>query len=173
MAGFILFTTLMVIMVIALLLLGRMQGMLLYSKAVARQELQHQDFYQLEFVAMKLVNSDPAKIPRSCRREMDEVNAVFQRMKKEKDCLLFEGKKQYLYFIEDLGEKSCLMAEDQQKSSSRHFRYSLVYVKDGSFHSALQLRLIKPGQKGACQGKISALKEGVSSWRYLTQEPLV
>ncbi|KTD25054.1 hypothetical protein [Legionella israelensis] len=169
--GFVLFTTLTVITIMALLLLTRMHELLLFSKMSARQKLQHQDFYQLEYVARKLVKMDFTQIPKPCRCEMDKMNNVFALLKKKgKGCSLFEDTRQYYYFIEDLGEKNCLMIRYQgQKRSTHHFRYTVVYLKEHQFYSALQLRFIKPGQFASCQGKEKTVKEGISSWRYLTQ----
>ncbi len=166
--GFILITTLMMIMIISLLLLTRLQALLLYTKITARHEIYHQDFYRLESLAKKLMANNPSQLPHRCRREMDDPNEALKRLKQNKACLLTENQMSYLYFIEDLGIQPCLVVQrGKRQLSSHHWRYTLGFIKEGEINAVLQTRMIVSAKRNECMQTAKPVKTGISSWRYL------
>lgn len=168
--GFILLTTLCAILVMSTLLLTCLHHILLYHKALNVQERQHQNFYQLEYIAKQLTYSANAMINKSCVETRDMANEVILWLIKGQGCSLTVGQAQYRYIIEDLGDFPCLILyHQQQKYATRHLRVSVLSVGNGEYGSSLlQLRFVKPAITYGCFGEEHQIKEGVSSWRYLS-----
>jgi hypothetical protein len=165
--GFILFMTLCIVLVISLLLLTCMQHVLLYYKALNKQEIRHQNFYQLENLALQLVSTK--HLAKQCLEQRDAPNQVIHDLMNNEGCLLDIEQHKYRYFIEDLGDFACLLVhEKQRKTATHHFRITIVLLADEeNAASALQIRFIKPSEVVGCLGKEHFVRAGLSSWRYL------
>ena len=168
--GFIFFMTLCTILVISVLLITCMQHVLLYHKAINMQEKTHQSFFQLEYLATRLVTSSRVLNDKNCIHYGDSANQVLhQLMLNNKGCLWSIGKTKYRYIIEDLGDFPCLKLKNQRKLASHHVRISIVLLTDdGNTASALQVRIIKSAGPADCIGKEHQVKSGISSWRYFS-----
>ncbi len=168
--GFILLMTLCVIIVMSALLITCLHHILLYHKALNTQEQQHQNFYQLEYIAKQLAHSSSVTANINCVETRDVANEVIQWLIKGDGCALTTGQEQYQYIIEDLGDFPCLIFyRQQQKYASHHLRISVLLLANEEHDSALlQLRFIKPTITGSCMGEENRVSEGISSWRYLS-----
>lgn len=166
--GFIFFMTLCTILVISVLLITLMQQVLLYHKALNKQEQLHQNFYQLEGLASQLASDFSEK--NHCVEHRDSVNQIIKELLHNKGCLLAVGQARYRYIIEDLGDFSCLVLyQNQNKRATRHLRISILLLADKQNPaSVLQLRFIKPSVAKVCLEKEHPVTPGISSWRYLT-----
>ncbi|VEB38343.1 hypothetical protein [Legionella cherrii] len=165
--GFVLLVTMLIIGVIGLLTLTSMQHTLLYYKAINQQEVVHQNFYQLEDVALQLLHQH-TEFNSDCVINTDSANQVMHHLLHNKGCSLISGKIQYKYYIEDLGEFPCLRAHYRgRKSATHHQRITIVPVENGTLGSLLQIRFIRRGRVVPCLAKEHSISLGVSSWRYL------
>ncbi len=165
--GFILLVTLIILGVISLLILTSMQHVLLYYKAINRQEILHRNFYQLEDVALQLLHQRTA-LHQNCVVRSDSANQVMHNLLHHKGCSLVNGLIQYKYYIEDLGEFPCLVVHHKgRKSATRHQRITIVPIEEGFPVSLLQVRFISAGRAIPCFAKEHSIPLGVSSWRYL------
>lgn len=164
-SGFIFLMTLMVVAVISLLVLTSMQHILLYHKAINKQEELHQNFYQLEEIALQLVQHAP--LGADCVGYMDAANQVLQKLQHGAGCSLKEGASEYQYFIEDLGAFPCLVVRKHGlRRASYHRRVSVVRMAEGYPSSLLQIRFITAGAVMDCEATQRVIRSGVSSWRY-------
>ena len=164
--GFIFFMTLCIVLVISLLLITCMQHVLLYHKALNKQELRHQNFYQLENLALQLASA--AHLNKQCMKQRDSANQVIEELTNNEGCLLVVEQHRYRYMIEDLGDFPCLVAHlKQNKRATHHLRISIVLLADEeNTASLLQIRFIKPSEALGCFGKEHLVTPGLSSWRY-------
>lgn len=168
--GYILISTLLMIMIMSLLILSRLQALLLYSKLSSRYTVYHQEFYQLESQARLLTSKPISEIRSGCYRKMDEANEVVSLLKKKKGCSFHQGSVSYQFYIEDLGIEPCLpIIKNMHSYSSHHWRYSLGFYKDEELQSVLQLRVLKPESKGKCLFEKKKVQAGISSWRYYAE----
>lgn len=166
--GFILVVTLLIITVISVLVVTSMQHILLYYKAINRQEVLHQRFYQLENVASQLAHAKLTSLNRSCIVDEDAANQVMNNLLHQKGCSLADGVVHYQYLIEDLGEFSCLITLKQgQKHATLHRRVSVVQIQENIPTSFLQIRFITVGGMANCLSQEHFIPLGTSSWRYL------
>lgn len=165
--GFIFFMTLIVISVISLLVLTSMQHILLYYKAINRQDALHQNFYQLEEVTLQLAKSSLASIEQACVAHKDSANQSIQKLIAGKGCSLKNANSEYRYFIEDLGQFPCLLVSQKgKKHATSHRRVAVVQIEEGQPASLLQIRYITVGRILKCQTQEHMITLGVSSWRY-------
>ncbi|BCA96299.1 hypothetical protein TUM19329_26600 [Legionella antarctica] len=166
-SGFIFLMTLCVILVISSLLITCLHHVLLYHKALNQQEQQHQNFYQLEALALQLARASKVAIADNCIEHGDAANEVIQRLINNQGCSLIDGQSQYRYIIEDLGDFPCLVLHDH-KHATRHNRVSLLLLgENGNTVSVLQLRMIKPSAVMGCSGGEHEVTTGIGSWRYI------
>ncbi|MCW8471717.1 type II secretion system protein [Fluoribacter gormanii] len=164
--GFILLVTLLIIGVISLLILTSMQHTLLYYKAINKQEMLHQNFYQLEDVTLQLLHQHQA-FNHDCLVRSDSANQAIHHLLHQKGCSLISGLTKYKYYIEDLGEFPCLVVRYKgRKSATHHQRVTVVPMEDGVPASLLQVRFISAGRVLPCLAKERTVSLGVSSWRY-------
>ncbi|MCW8385990.1 type II secretion system protein [Fluoribacter dumoffii] len=167
--GFILLITLLVIGVIGLLILTSMQHILLYYKAINKQEESHRNFYHMESVALQLLHQH--SFNPGCVVRTDAANAVIYDLLIQKGCSLTSDRIHYRYFIEDLGIFPCLTARFKgRKSATHHQRITIAPVEDGAYGPVLQIRFIQKGRIIPCLAKEHLISLGVSSWRYLPPE---
>ena len=161
--GFIFLVTLLIIGVISLLILVSMQHILLYHKAINQQEVQHQNFYQLESIVLHLAHKRLVAIDQVCIVHKDSANQVLQKLVHLKGCTLGG----YQYLIEDLGEFPCFVVNiGSKKRATHHQRVSVVQLEEGIPKSLLQMRFIHVGGIVNCPINERFVSLGVSSWRY-------
>lgn len=166
--GFIFLMTLNIIFIITLLLLTCLQQVLLYSKAINSQEKEHQNFYQLEAIAMQLAQTQ-GLVASSCFKNKEAPNSIIDKLVHNQGCSLTADHVSYQYFVEDLGTFPCLVSEHEGvKYATRHSRVTLLQLSDEAHLPAavLQIRYIKADNAWGCQGAEHQVSEGISSWRY-------
>ncbi|KGP62393.1 hypothetical protein EP47_13250 [Legionella norrlandica] len=168
-SGFIFCMTLCIILVISLLVIIGMQQALAYYKVMNRQEKSHYNFYQLEHSAMNFVHFASLK-KKNCTLQDVGANEAIKRVINGECCAKNTDEYRYCYLIEDLGEFSCLLVAKQgQKYNSHHFRVTLLQNGQDNSFGIIQLRFIKLGSNlPVCSEEEIMIKEGVISWRYLS-----
>ncbi|KTD68779.1 MULTISPECIES: hypothetical protein [Legionella] len=165
--GFVLLVTMLIMGVIGLLIMTAMQHTLLYYKAINKQEVAHQSFYQLEDVALQLLHQHTT-FNQDCVVHTDAANQVMHQLLRNKGCSLDSDNVLYKYYLEDLGEFPCLSVWYRgQKSATHHLRLTIMLIEDGVPGSILQIRFIRRGKVMPCLAKEHSVSLGVSSWRYL------
>lgn len=153
------------ISIVSLLVLACMQHVMLYYKSINGIELAHQDFYQLEHLAMRLM-AKPLIVDSPCVLRQDLPNQVLNDLIHSKGCTLEIGNGTYRYVIEDLGIYPCLIYEvNQQEFATAHYRISVLQLNDKK-QAFLQIRYLN-AQEGVCVGNKRRVNIGVTSWRYL------
>ena len=168
--GFIFLMTLCTICVISLMILTCIQQVFLYSKALNRQEYQHQNFYKMEDILMQLTEFQLDLIDRECFIPVNRADKVIGKLAKDGGCLVPGGDKRYRYLIEDLGDFPCVVTQKEgQMRSTHHIRITLLQSPD-DFNPAtavLQVRNIKDIASLSCHGETNQVSTGISSWRYI------
>ncbi|RUR19289.1 type II secretion system protein [Legionella sp. km535] len=162
--------TLCTLLVISLLILTNMQHVLLYSKALNRQEYQHQNFYQMEDILMRLTEIQTQHIDKNCFISEKGANQVIGKLVRDDGCLVDGDTLRYRYLIEDLGEFPCLVVKKEgELRSTHHIRITLLQRSNehNSAISVLQVRDIKAIASESCQGEAHRVSAGISSWRYI------
>jgi type II secretory pathway pseudopilin PulG len=158
--GFILLTTLLLMVIMSVLVLTAMQQILLFAKALQHQKTQEMQFYELESLAYRLI-SDKGIDAHCIKPEMD-ANAILAQVAK-RGCVIQEGRLQYRYLIEDLGDYACLMVKFKDQMHPSH--HTRITVMQNSRY--IQIRMIKKGEStNLCEEEWGLLKEGVSCWRH-------
>ncbi|KTD65437.1 hypothetical protein [Legionella shakespearei] len=166
--GFVFLMTLSIISIITLLLMTSMQQVLLYHKAINRQEKEHQSFYQLEAIALQLARKQDLLLS-ACVRNKDGPNGVIDALVHNEGCLLTAGQIRYRYYIEDLGAFPCLVSQHgDMKQATHHLRITLLQMAEEAHDplAVLQIRYLKPEPSAVCPGREHRVAEGISSWRY-------
>jgi hypothetical protein len=164
--GFIFLVTLIITGILSALALTSLQQVLLYYKAMNKQEEVRQNFNQLEAIALKLAEKN--ELNQECIIKKDEANYALNKLVHREGCPLKQGKNNYQYVIEDLGIIPCLVVYVQGlKYPSYHRRVSLMKIENKNSGSFLQIRLITPGKNMPCLEEERLVTAGVSSWRFL------
>lgn len=168
MVGFVFVFTLLITTVISLLVLTCMQNILLFQHTAIRQEESHQSFYQMEKLALELVQESINKRGSSCETPLDDENQVIDQLKSHLGCRLLVGHYQYRYVIERLNHDACqVIRKKNHYFSTRQHRVTLLLENTNQAGTLLQIRYIEPMRFLPCQGVLYEVKEGMSSWRYL------
>lgn len=159
-AGFILFVTLVMIFIVSLLVGSAMQQLVLHQSHLARLKMRHQEFYQMERMALDLV----AKWhPSACNAAEGDVQ---QTLEHGGGCLLESGRDEYRYLIEDLGDFACMIIPVEGGYMASHQqRITLRAVTSGHW---LYLRFATPIPPFECEGRFIAIRHGVLSWRFIS-----
>ncbi|MDI1353089.1 MAG: type II secretion system protein [bacterium] len=168
--GFIFLFTLSLITIMALLSLTLLQHVLLYYKAINRQERQHQLFYQMESIAGQLTYSQNRTINSMCMVDTHSANKALEHLTHHKGCSLDLGTVSFQYIIEDLGIHPCLIVRtNDKKHSTHHVRITILAIpKEEESNAALQVRVIQTTNLlSTCSEPQHIVSEGISSWRYL------
>lgn len=166
-SGFILFICLIVMALISLLVLTGMQQVLVYHKALAALSLQNTRFTKLEQTGMALLeNPDP-----HCLIKGMDPNDLITKLKHQQGCVIKDQDFTLYYTIEDLGLFPCLVIQQGERiKATQHFRMSLILEGDEKNEALLlQLRQIVTGGESDCTGVKHQTREGISSWRYLSE----
>lgn len=160
--------TLLIIAVISVFVLTAMQHLLLYHKVINRQEQVHERFYQLEAVALQLAQMHQLPLDLHCITHEDSANQSIKQLVHHQGCFLNAGELTYQYFIEDLGEFPCLIANKKgTKQATHHWRISVGSMNSRQVASLLQIRFITLGANAVCVKAERSVSLGISSWRYL------
>ncbi|WP_165483190.1 type II secretion system protein [Legionella quateirensis] len=163
--------TLCTICVISLLILTCIQHVFLYSKALNRQQYQHQNFYQMEDTLMQLTELQLHLIDQECIIPTKGADKVIGKLVKNEGCLVPGSDKHYRYLIEDLGDYPCVVTQKEgQMLSTHHIRITLLQSPDAynPAASVLQVRNIKESASESCHGETHQVSTGISSWRYIS-----
>lgn len=167
--GFILLITLQLIGIISLLVLSTMQHLLFYHKAINRQALLQQHFYNLEKTVKHLVTGLHALDLLACVVHETSANQILHDLKPQ-GCSLFLGGFQYHYLIEDMGSFPCLITDiGGFKKATHHYRISVEQLEKDAPAMVMQVRVILAREVMECTAKENRIPLGLSSWRYLTQ----
>ena len=165
-SGMILLSTLSMIIIITLLLLTQMQQIVLYAKALGRQNAGYKRLEEMESITEQLINNKALLDNGDCLVEKDDANAII-RLVEKKGCKA--SAKHYQFLIEDLGLFDCLaIKQDGRLFASHHHRFSLVYSNNHDVQEKvyLQIRLIEPsGFESSCK-QTKILKRRLSGWRF-------
>ena len=146
-----------------------MQNIVFGHKAMSSIKIQHQQFYQLESVGMRLANTKFNDLDANCIVYTDAANQVIQRLIQREGCLIKIEDHQYRYFIEELGDFPCLIINDRErKYSSHHRRITVLFTLGNNADTVLQLRNIIAINPQSCLGAQHTITPGISSWRYFT-----
>jgi len=165
-AGMVLLTTVMMIMMMSLLILALMQSVLLYIKASNEMVKKHQELYELEDTANKLLLSQNTLITNACMVKNNDPNHVIQLLLKQKGCFISSDKQ---YLIADLGSYPCLQIISGQVAHGSH-HWLLSVVSSHRPHAVLQVRISTPTiNSEVCESptRFRKINPGVISWRYV------
>lgn len=161
--GFVLLTTMILILTSVLLILSLMQGVFLYSKDCRQIIGSHQAFHAMETIAMTLDLNQMA-----CRDNETNPNKLIEHLKAHQGCIWNDGKKQYRYAIAELGLYPCLpVVVDNIKYSSHHWLITVIDFQPPN--QMIQIRLATLSDVTAlCDLPVEhPIAEGVTSWRFL------
>jgi hypothetical protein len=161
--GFILLTTMLLILTSALLVLSLMQGVFLYSKECHQIIASHQAFHTLENIAMTLDLNQIA-----CHAQETNPNQLLANVAAGKGCLWTDDQQKYRYSIADLGFFPCLpITADTIQYSSHHWLVTVTHIP--SHNQTIQMRLATLSDVTAlCDLSVEhPIAEGVISWRFL------
>lgn len=153
--GFVLFTCLVLISLLALLVLSQMQLVLLQLKAVNHLIDRHRTLRGLE-TALRLIPFDK----KNCGVIRDNPNDV-----KKEGCIISSNGRQYRFFTESLGVIPCLnTTQNDEVFSTWHWR--LTISTDDEQPIFLQVRMATPVAYVACDSGIEKrITSGILSWR--------
>lgn len=160
--GFILLTTLVMMMVITAFILSMLKTVILYSKITNQRYAHHKSLYELETLIPQLMIKNDIH----CLVQENDPNQMVQHLLKGRGCLWKQGQTIYYYLISDLGFYACLRTLLGQKWVSSH--HWLVTVVVPSPQQVLQLRIATPANDLPCDAsRQKRIRSGVISWRYL------
>lgn len=164
----ILFSTMMILMLVALLVLSQLQMNLMYYQAHRQWVHVHQRFRQMENQAISLASKVSTVQDSDCLRHGDNPNTVIKALRHQQGCSLVINNEYYLYLIEDLGILECMQSVFNNKLySTQHRRITLGAVDDNG--PVLQLRFARLVKLMPCEsGTITYIQPGMLSWRYLS-----
>lgn len=146
-----------------------MQHLLVYYKAFNGIKEEQNQFYQMESVAMKLLEQANTTLDLACIKPEDNPNDILLRLKNNEACTFTKGNVNFRYLLEDLGEFPCLIIRKKEKQyASKQIRVSIMEGKNTHQSGAImQIRRIISTVESSCAQGI-AVEEGVISWRYLS-----
>jgi type II secretory pathway component PulJ len=167
--GFILIFALCITTIVSLLVLSSMKNLMIYQHAATIREREHQRFYQLERITRQLIHL-PKKQLRSCTQEHDKANYSIIQLVEQQGCQLSIQETNYWYLVEDLGIYPCLITVNAKSlTGSHHFRVTVLTPETEEYSASLvQVRVIETAKSQLCTGTINYVRQGISSWRYLT-----
>ncbi|MDP1602621.1 MAG: hypothetical protein Q8M03_05095 [Legionella sp.] len=165
--GMILINTLLMISVIALIVLSQVQLIFLQFRAMNELISRHQAFRQLEAAANQLITGSMQGLNQRCLVPRRDNNDIVDRIKHKEGCALSINKKQYQFFIENLGAVPCLeITINDQLYTTRHQRFTVALMSNKPL--ILQIRMASAGDYIMCDSRQSTqIQPGILSWRYL------
>ncbi len=157
--GMVLFTTLMMLTLVALMVLSVMRAVLLLEKINQQLMSTHQAFYELEAAGETIVDKASETGLSSCVRREDTPET--------KACQLTQGGNSYRYWVVDEGLFPCLRIQSGETTSASH-HWAIRVKREKTAQAVLQLRVVTAEPSLACESPVQALiAKGVTSWRYL------
>lgn len=164
--GMILFYTLMLTSMLALLVLTQSQLVLLQLKAANRIQLNRQIFHKLEVQVNQLVAAGSDHWPRECLVTERNPDVVLKFLESKKGCHVKEKGQEYHYIMEDLGLFPCLAVSiDHKVYGTRHWR--LTITASGYEAMSLQVRIASASPDSQCENNpVIYVNTGIISWRY-------
>jgi type II secretory pathway component PulJ len=164
--GMVLISTIIMLMLLALLVISQMQMVSLVYQSLNRFMEKHQDFYRLEVAAQQLM-ANHWQVKANCLITEKNPNEIITLLKNKQGCLLSYERQQFLYLVEDLGIFPCIQTVKEKTTySTRHWRISVLAI-EGKF-AFLQLRIAKKTQLAVCENSpLVFINPGILSWRYL------
>ncbi len=162
--GIVLFMTMIILSILALLILSLMQAILLYVKANNQLIQRHQAFYQLEAASNQLGVFSVED--RRCMVSEKDPNEVIELLQRQHGCTSVVGQQSYRYLVEDLGVYPCLQIKLGTRLRSSH-HWLLSVTTEGPIFELLQLRIARVADLAPCDGASIMINEGVISWRHL------
>ncbi|RUR04271.1 type II secretion system protein [Legionella sp. km772] len=166
--GFILIFTLCIMTLVSLLALSSINNLRLYQRALTNREIEQENFYQLERIVRQLITTPKTQL-KACTRKEKQQNTSREYWLGQGGCQVRIKKRNYRYFIEDLGFYPCLMVVHKQMLyASHHYLFTVIAAPTSELRSSLiQLRVIRIASPQRCSEPISYVHPGISSWRYL------
>lgn len=161
-AGFVLFSSMLMLTTLTVLVLSLMQGVLLYVKATHQQANRHKAFYRLESAVHATVHGFKREALHCTIKEKWPAQ-VIDRLKRGQGCLVKRVSHSYLYTFEDLGYFPCLHIEGKSKTGSHHWRITMMDKDDDT--QILQVRFVKPEKSIACARVPNIIHNGIVSWQ--------
>lgn len=162
-SGTVLLTTILLISAASAVVLSIMQTSFLYAKISAHFTRNHQDFYQLEVIAHKLIDEVNEQQHAHCLIQQSNPNQALHSIKK-KGCVFPFQNQNYLYFISDLGLFPCLLIQNKGNMTGSH--HWLISVMNEQ-RDIIQLRIGKPEMMEPCHQSGKLIPTRITSWRYL------
>ncbi|MFC3907919.1 hypothetical protein ACFORL_02335 [Legionella dresdenensis] len=161
--GVVLFTTLLIISLLALLVLSQLKVVALHARSIAIVVEQRKNFSKLEQHANQLF-AERNSINPGCIIDEASPNQIIRRLAAGQGCQISSNGEQYRFFLEYAGFLPCLIIENELGLfSSEHWRLTIQ-----AFASVLQIRYASAGQYKPCLSqKAVPAKAGIISWRYL------
>jgi hypothetical protein len=162
--GFVLFATLMMLVVISMLVLSLSRMLLLSLKADTAWQLQQEKIHHVEDMALQLLGREKNA---ACTVYQLTPNDVIARLTEGQGCAVEAHQQRFRYLVDDLGAFSCLqMLVAKERYSSHHGLITVLL--EASRPLILQLRYAKPAKLLPCPlVKIRWISQGILSWRYL------
>jgi hypothetical protein len=159
-AGFILLTTVMMIVVLTVLVMAPLKSVMLYMKAYKAVIESDQMAYNLEQVAYRLAASPFAADCIVNDVDPNQIRYLLQQIK----CSLKHNDIVYDYIINDLGIYPCLKIDAQGILYSSH-HWLIHVVASGSKEQRLNLRIAKPDKALPCElMNQRQIHSGLVSW---------
>jgi hypothetical protein len=160
--GFILLTTVVMMIVITVFILSMLKTVILYTKTTNQRYAHHKNFYELETITPQFILKNDVH----CLVGENDPNQMIQRLLKGQGCPWKQGEAVYYYLVSDLGVYACLRILSEQKWVSSH--HWLVAVMVSSPQQVLQLRIATPAKQKPCDAsRQQRIGSGIISWRYL------
>jgi hypothetical protein len=166
--GIVLFTTIILLTLVALLTLSQLQMAFLYYHALNQAVEKHQFFYQLEAQANRLLLDKHWLAQGACIIKERNPNEVIELLKNKQGCVLSHYKQQFFYLVEDIGLFPCLQVQDDKVTySTQHWRINMM--TNEKYPGFLQLRFARLAKLATCENsKPRQIKVGLLSWCYLS-----
>ena len=163
----ILLSTILMLMVLALLVLSQMQLVMIYYQANNQLLNSHRVLRLLENEAHKVVSARSERWQASCVFHSDNPNGIILQIRHGKGCSLLIDKEPFAYLIEELGVYACMQSVRENKLYSTH-QWRVTVLALGNHSQVIQLRFARLAPPLSCDPeKTVYLKPGILSWRYL------
>ena len=163
----ILLTTIIMIVILTMLVLSLMQAVFLYFKVSNQVVIKHEELYQLEAVAFKLVLEKQNPLHADCTLTDTNPNQVVDMLLHNGGCSLIDNHRQYYYLIDNLGLQPCLQIFLSGKMYSSH-HWLISVATPPPRQTVLQLRVADSARPMTCElSEAHQISPGVLSWRYL------
>lgn len=169
--GFVLLTTLLIMMLMSLIVATQGQLIFMQLKSLNRLRQHTYDSQQLETAAGKAINYF-SNNNYSCLVNELSSKEILTKLQSKKGCMLTYNHINYYYIIETLGNFPCINAYvNAKKYSTKHWRLTITQV---NLNKLLQLRIATLINSLPCiaHQKIT-IKPGIQSWREIDYQQFI